>query len=90
MECYGCLGNIQELLGNGKTLYARRFGESSKAPIIPFGQLIEYHPISSKDPSRINQIGKKILPGFFLGYELIAEGIWKRDILVADLEDFEN
>ena len=31
-----------------------------------------------------------MLPGKFSGYELIAGGIWKRDILVADLEELEN
>ena len=30
-----------------------------KGPIIPFGLLVEYHPITSKDQSRIHQFGKK-------------------------------
>ena len=37
----------------------------------------------------IHQFGKKVLPEIFLGCELIAEGIWKGDILIADLEDLE-
>ena len=52
--------------------------------------MIEYHPISAKDLSRIHQFGKKVLPGMFLGYALYAGGIWKGDILVADLEELEN
>ena len=36
-----------------------------KKPIIPFGSLVEYYPLSVKDQSRINQFGKKVLPGFF-------------------------
>ena len=59
-------------------------------PIIPFGSLIEYHPISAKDQSRIHQFGKKVLPGLFLGYALYAEGIWKGDIMVADIEELET
>ena len=33
-----------------------------KGPIIPFGSLVEYHPITAKDQSRIHQFGKKVLP----------------------------
>ena len=51
-----------------------------------FGALIESHPISTKDQTRVHQFGKKTLPRIFLGYTLIAGGIWKRDILVADME----
>ena len=37
-----------------------------KGPIIPFGSLVEYHPFTAKDQSRIHQFGKKVLPGLFL------------------------
>ena len=50
----------------------------------------EYYPISAKDQSRIHQFGKKVLPGLFLGYALYAGGIWKGDILVADIEELET
>ena len=33
---------------------------------------------------------KKVLPGLFLGYALYAGGIWKGDVLVADLEELET
>ena len=46
--------------------------------------MVEYHPISVKDPSRLHQFGSKVLPGIFLGYVLRAGRIWKGDILVAD------
>ena len=61
-----------------------------KRPIIPFGSLVEYHPITAKGQSRIHQFGKKVLPGLFLGYALYAGGIWKGDVLVADLEELET
>ena len=66
------------------------FGNHLKGPIIPFGSLVEYHPITAKDQSRIHQFGKKVLPGLFLGYALYAGGIWKGDVLVADLEELET
>ena len=44
----------------------------------------------SKRSCENSSIGKKVLPGIFLGYELIAVGIWKGDILIADLEDLEK
>ena len=52
--------------------------------------MVENHPSSPQDQSRIHQFGKKVLPGIFLGYELIAKGICKGDILIADLEDLET
>ena len=61
-----------------------------KGPIISFGSLIEYYPLTAKDQSRIRQFGKKVLPGFFLGYALYAGGIWKGDVLIADLEELET
>ena len=47
-------------------------GNHFKGPIIPLGSLVEYHPITAKDQSRIHQFGKKVLPGLFLGYALYA------------------
>ena len=82
MECCTYLRNIQDLLSDGKTPYERRFGKPFKGPIIPFGSLVEYYPISAKDRSRIHQFG--------LGYSLYAEGIWKGDIMVADTEETET
>ena len=84
MECYTSLRNVTDLLSDGKTLYERRFGQPFKGPIIP------YHPKTAKDQPRIHQFGKKVLPGLFLGYALYAGGIWKGDVLVADLEDLET
>ena len=77
-------------LFDGKTLYERRFGEPVKGPIIPFDSLVEYHPITAKDQSRIHQFGKKVSSVLFLGYVLYAGRIWKGDILVVDLEELEK
>ena len=52
-----------------------------------FGALVEYHPFSTKDLSRLHQFGPKVLPGVFLGYALHAVRIWNGDILVADVEE---
>ena len=81
MECYTYLRNVTDLLSDGKV---------PKGPIIPFGSLVEYHPITAKIQSRIHQFGKKVLPGLFLGYALYAGRIWKSDVLVADLEELET
>ena len=90
MECYTYLRNVTDLLSDGKTPYERRFGKPFGGPVIPFGSLVEYHPITAKDQSRIHQFGKKVLPGLFLGYALYAGGIWKGDIMVADPEELET
>ena len=86
MECYTYLRNVTDLYLMGKTPYERRFGQPFKGPIIPFGSLVEYHPITANDQSRIHQFGKKVLPGLFLRYALYAGGNLKGDVLIADPE----
>ena len=90
MERYTFLRNVQDLLSDGKTPCERRFGKPFNGPIMPFGSLAEYYPMSAKDQSRIHQFGKKVLPGLFLGYALYAVRVWKGDILVADTEELET
>ena len=90
MECYTYLRNVTDVSSDGKTPYERRFGQPFKGPIIPFGSLVEYHPITAKDQSRIHQFGKKVFLGLFLGYALYTGGTWKGDVLVADLEELET
>ena len=51
--------------------------------------LVEYLPNSERDKARIYQFGKKVLPGIFPGFALIAAGIWKGDILIVDIEELE-
>ena len=65
------------------------FGQPFKGPIIQCGSLVEYHPVTAKDQSRIHQFGKKVLLGLFFGYALYAGRLWKGDVLVADLEELE-
>ena len=48
-----------------------------KARSFRLGAMVEYHPISARGQSRIHQCGKKDLPAIFLGYALVAGGIWK-------------
>ena len=90
IECYCYLRNIQDFLSDGETPCERRFGVQFKGLVIPFGAMVEYHPISAKDLSRLHQFGPKVLPGFFLGYALHEEGIWKGDSLVADIEELDQ
>ena len=87
-DCY--LRNVQEIPADGKTPYERRFGESFKGPNNPFGAQVEYLPNSERDKARIHQFGKKVLQGIFIGYALIAGGLWKGDILIADIEELEK
>ena len=52
--------------------------------------MVEYHRISAKDTYRLHQIVPKVLPDIFFGYVLYAGGIWRGDILVADIEELEE
>ena len=57
----------------GKHFMKNSFGEPVEGPVIPFGLMAEYFPISAKDQSRFHRFGNKVLPGIFLGYALVAE-----------------
>ena len=81
MECYCYLRNIQDLLSDGKTPCERRFGVPCRGPVIPFGAMVEYHHISGKDLSRLHQFCPNVLS---------AGGIWKGDIMIADIEELEE
>ena len=59
-------------------------------PVIPFGAMVECHPISAEDISRLHQFGPKVMPGIFFGFVLYAGRIWKGDIMVADIEELEE
>ena len=65
MECCCYLRNSQDLLSDGKTPFERRFGELFNGPVIPFGAVVEYHPISAKDLSGLHPFGPTVLPGIF-------------------------
>ena len=60
MEWYCYLRNTQDLLSDGRTPYERRFGMPLNGPVIPFGAMDEYHPISAKDISRLLQFVPKV------------------------------
>ena len=90
MGCYTYLRNVTDLLSDGKTPCERRFGQPFKGPIIPFGSLVDYHPKTAKDQSRIHQFGKEVVPGLFPGYAPYAGRSWKGDVLVADVEELET
>ena len=72
MECYSYLRNVEDLLADGKTPCERRFGEPFDGPVIPFGAMVAYRPISSRDQPRLHQFGRKVTLGTFLGHVLIA------------------
>ena len=90
VECSCYLRNVQDLLADGKTPYERRVGEPCKGPVIPYGAIVEHHPISAKDQSRLQQFGKKVLPGIFFRCALVSREIWKGEVMAADIEELEN
>ena len=70
MECSCFLRNIQDLLSVGKTPCERRFGMPFNGPVIPFGAVVEYHPI--------HQFGSKVLQGIFQLEEMDASELHAR------------
>ena len=50
--------------------------------------MVEYHPLSGNDPTRLHQFGKN--QKAFQASALYAGGICKGDILIADVEEQQN
>ena len=73
-----------------KSAYKRRCETPVDGTVIPFGADIYLNSISSKDTSRLHQVGPKMLPGIFIGNALNSGGGWTGDVLIADWQDIEN
>ena len=59
-------------------------------PVIPFGAMVQYHLISTKDLSRLHQFCRKVLPGkipWICGH---AGRTWEGDISVADIGELQQ
>ena len=52
--------------------------------------MVEYHPISAKDPSRLHHFGSKVIPDIFLGYALHAGESGKETLMSPDIEELEE
>ena len=63
---------------------------SSRVRLFRLEQMVEHHPISAEDLSRLHQFSSKVLPGKIFGHALHAGRIWKGDILVADVVELEK
>ena len=92
MECCCYLRNVQDLLAYGKTPYERRCGESFKRTSYSIRRTSGISPkLRERDTKResINS-ERKYFQNCFIGYPLIAGGIWKGDILIAVVEELEK
>ena len=58
--------------------------------IVPFGATGKYHPISAKDKARLQQIGKKVLPGIFTGYTLMMGESGKETLSKPTQKNYKN
>ena len=86
VECCCYLRNVKDILADGSTPYERRFGEPFRYPVIVFGAMVKYHPISATDQGSTN-LARKFYQAYSSGYALLAERIWKGDIWVSDIEE---
>ena len=59
MECSCYLRNVHDKMAEGMTAYLKRYGKEFDVPLILFGALVEYVPITPKDKSRTDQLRKR-------------------------------
>ena len=79
-----------DLLSDGKTPYERRFGKPFKGPIVPFGSLVEYYPISAREQWKSINLERKYYLDCSSNTLCTRGGIWKGDMMVADIEELET
>ena len=90
MEYYTYLGNDTDLSFDGK-LCERRFGQSCKGPIIPFGSLVEYHTLFMRKTGQESiNLEKKGLTWIVSRTCIVRGENLKGDVLVADVEELET
>ena len=89
MECYSHLRNIQDLLSDGKTPYERRFGEFLKDQSFSLVHWLSITLFLRKTSQESINLERKSYLDRSLD-TLYAGGIWKRDIMVADIEELET
>ena len=90
MECYTYLRNIQDLLSDGKVHTKGVLENHLKDQSSRLVHWLSITLLLRKTSQESINLGKKVLLGWFLGYALYAGGIWKGDVLVADLEELET
>ena len=80
LECCCYLRKVQDFLADGKHRLKGDLEEPFEGPVIPFGSMVDYHPVSAKNQSRLHQMGKTVSAGIFLGYALCAGGNWQETL----------
>ena len=82
---------FQDLLSDGKTPHERLFGMLIDGPKIPFGALVEYDPVPSKDISRVHAIRSICLcQGYSSFMYGTREESGKGDTMIVDIEELEE
>ena len=69
MAAFCMLRNVHDVLPCGKTAYGKRFGETFRGAIIPFGAAITYKPSNPEIIAQMRKLGKKNREGLFMRYD---------------------
>ena len=89
MECYTYLRNVTDLLSDGKTPYERRFGSHLKDLLFHFVHLLSI-TLQLRKISPESIIWKESFTWIVPRIRSLRGGIWKGDVLIADLEELET
>ena len=85
MKCYCYLRNVTDLLSDGKTPYERRFGQPLNGPIFPCGHWLNVTLQLRRTSQESINLERKSYLDCSLDTLCPQGGIWKGDVLVADL-----
>ena len=88
MDCQLFVHCVVDKMRSGLTPHDQRWkGLTYDGPFIPLGAMIEYKPSSKSGQAQLPSVGRKTLPGIFLGYGQRSGGSWNEELLIADKGD---
>ena len=90
MECYTYLRNVTDLLSDGKTPHERRFGQPFIVPIIHLVHWLSITLFLRKTSQESINLERKSYLDCSSDTLCTRGGIWKGDVLIADLEELET
>ena len=90
MAAFCMLRNVHDILPDGRTAYEKRFNETFRGTIIPFGSAITYRPANPDIIAQMAKMGQKTREALFMGYEQHHGGGYTDRVWILDALKLTN
>ena len=82
--------NIEDVEGDGDSVWKRMTGDDFKGKAIPFGAKVFFKPTDTRDKTYDHKFDPKGIPGIFAGCVVTTGQSWSRKCRVWDMKEFAN